>query len=136
MIDMHAHKDLITRLLGAITGLVYITLCYELPQLINLELNHHIELAFLVLAPIALLLSAHSQQNRWAITLIILLGVLAGIMINVFLDKGARNHFPIEMGARCVMLAPAIILGTAIGVWLRKLRKSKTTGRSTPECAT
>ncbi|MBF6571487.1 MAG: hypothetical protein IVW54_21760 [Candidatus Binataceae bacterium] len=120
---MNAYQMLVTRILAAIAGFAYITLSYNIPLLVNMELGHDTELAFVILAPIALILSFRSQKNPWSVAPFIFLGVLAGIATNVFLDKKAdRNLFPIEMGIWCVMLAPAIVLGTAVGVWLRKIR--------------
>jgi hypothetical protein len=120
---MNAHQMLVTRILAAIAGFAYITLCYNVPLLIKMELGHDTELAFVILAPTALILSFRSQKRPWSVAPFIFLGVLTSIATDVLLDKKAdRNLFPIEMGAWCVMLAPAIVLGTAIGTWLRKIR--------------
>jgi heme/copper-type cytochrome/quinol oxidase subunit 4 len=108
------------RLTALVSGALFVTICLRAPGL-----NGEGPLLFVLLTVVALLpvtsaLVRYSARGIWFIAPLVLIGVVVG-MIDVVLDtKEDRNLFPIEMIVACVLVTPSVVIGTALGWFLKK----------------
>jgi hypothetical protein len=107
------------RLTALVSGALFVTICLRMPG-VNGEWLF-VLLSLVILLPVTSALVRYAAQGSWFIAPLVLIGVAIGIMIDVVLDtKEDRNLFPIEIIAGCVLVTPSVVIGTALGWFLKK----------------
>jgi hypothetical protein len=118
-------------LLSAVSGELYITLCYRAIKVgdSGLAALLYFVSVFVVLL---LLVSGLARFFEWGSKfsiLLFLVGVSVGVVIDATSDKTMdRNIYPIEAVMWWIIFAPAIAIGRELGSRLRKNRQSKVDG--------
>jgi len=109
------------RLAGLVSGALFVTICLRMPGVSDGGPFRFVLLSFVILLPITLALVRYSGRDSWFVAPLIVIGVIVGIMTNVLLDtKEDRNLFPIEIVVACVLVTPSVVIGAALGSFLKK----------------
>lgn len=121
----HMEKTHRVWLTGSVIGGIYVTVCYRVPDLINMEPLQHVYLSFAVLFPASLLLTVLAKRGFLPVVLFVSVGVAIGTVVDVFSDVRDRNLFPFEILWWWVLFAPAVFLGAVAGWIAQRMRHSK-----------
>jgi hypothetical protein len=119
-----------TRLLAAVAGAMYVIVSNQiagLPYLSRFPLLF-VVLVFAILFLITLVITAFSKHEmvRFA-NHFFLVGVAAGVVVLfISVPEMYLGFVPTKIAVWCLMLAPAVASGSALGAWLRKNRQIRT----------
>jgi hypothetical protein len=119
---MRIDRTTAMRLFALITGATYVTLCYRVPELIQMEPLWHVLLAFAVLLPVTFIFAAFSDKDSWVAPFFLVIGVGIGVIADAFSDRVSRNLFPFEFVWWLVLFAPAIVAGISLDWLVRKYK--------------
>jgi hypothetical protein len=115
---MRIDRTLTMRLTALVSGAVFVTICLRTP---GVHEGLFVLLSLVILLPVTTALVRYSARGSWFIAPLVLIGVAVGIMVDVVLDtKEDRNLFPIEIIAACVLVTPSVVIGTALGWFLKR----------------
>jgi hypothetical protein len=122
---MKMGKGYVVRALALLSGIAYPTLSFRVPYItaVSVWLNFYLP-AVVVLFPVMLLLALYSDHVLWLNLVYFFLGLAIGVSIDALLfhSKVSRIAWLFELIGLCVLLAPVVISGTALGWWIGKRR--------------
>ena len=116
----------LTKLLAFAIGFSFVEVVYHLPPLPPRPFGQ-LFAWMLALLLLSTALSAFSDRQPWFTVPLMLGGIVFGVIADVSLDtKVDRNLWPIEIMLMCVISAPGVIIGTAVGTsfGIRRRRRS------------
>jgi hypothetical protein len=105
-------------ILAALLGLVYVTAQLRIPVLASVPPIWQFAISFVVIFPITWFLVS-KWRSGFVVLVMFIAGVATGVLVDVALDSGERNLFPIEVIWWWVLLGPACALGAIVATKFR-----------------